>query len=77
MATLTMSATQAAAILRDLEASGIRFWVRGGWGVDALLGRSTREHHDLDLLLRVDDLPAFDTWLQENRFTWLYDWEES
>lgn len=75
--TPTMSATQASAILRDLESSGIRFWVMGGWGVDALRGRSTREHHDLDLLLRVDDLPAFDTWLQENRFAWLYDWDES
>ncbi len=29
----------------------------GGWGVDALLGRQTRPHKDLDVLVLVDDLP--------------------
>ena len=30
----------------------------GGWGVDALLGAQTREHHDLDVLVLGEDLPA-------------------
>lgn len=32
-----------------LTASGIRWWIAGGWGVDALLGRETRQHRDLDI----------------------------
>ncbi|MGW4484543.1 nucleotidyltransferase domain-containing protein [Amycolatopsis sp. NPDC004368] len=34
------------------------FWLAGGWGVDALLGRQTRHHSDLDLLHRADEEPA-------------------
>jgi lincosamide nucleotidyltransferase A/C/D/E len=30
----------------------------GGWGVDALLGAQTREHHDLDVLVLGEDLSA-------------------
>jgi len=37
-------------ILDKLEAAGVRAYVAGGWGVDALLGEQTREHDDLDLL---------------------------
>jgi lincosamide nucleotidyltransferase A/C/D/E len=40
-------------LLDDLDTAGVRCWVDGGWGVDALLGRQTREHSDLDLV--VDD----------------------
>jgi lincosamide nucleotidyltransferase A/C/D/E len=29
----------------------------GGWGIDALLGEQTREHGDLDIILRLEDLP--------------------
>jgi lincosamide nucleotidyltransferase A/C/D/E len=29
--------------------AGVRHWLGGGWGVDVLLGRKTREHRDLDL----------------------------
>ncbi|BEP14960.1 hypothetical protein acdb102_32710 [Acidothermaceae bacterium B102] len=31
-------------------------WVVGGWGVDALLGRQSRPHRDLDLLVRAEQL---------------------
>ncbi len=35
--------------LGALERAGVRAWVGGGWGVDALVGRQTRAHRDLDL----------------------------
>jgi len=38
-------------ILGSLQAAGVRVWVVGGWGVDALVGRATRRHRDLDLLV--------------------------
>ena len=46
------------------ETAGLPFWVDGGWGVDALLRRQTRPHSDLDLAVRLDDLPAFERVLQ-------------
>ena len=36
-------------VLDALEAADIRAWVEGGWGIDALAGRETRRHDDLDL----------------------------
>jgi lincosamide nucleotidyltransferase A/C/D/E len=38
-------------ILADLAEAGCSVWVAGGWGVDALVGRQTRPHRDLDLAL--------------------------
>ena len=40
-------------VLAALDAVGLRAWVAGGWGVDALVGRQTRVHRDLDLALDV------------------------
>jgi lincosamide nucleotidyltransferase A/C/D/E len=43
-------------ILDALDAAGIGFWLAGGWGVDALVGRQTRRHDDVDLV--IDDFGA-------------------
>jgi lincosamide nucleotidyltransferase A/C/D/E len=32
-----------------------RWWIGGGWGVDALVGRQTRKHVDLDLVISDDE----------------------
>ena len=46
--------------LRDrFRREGIPFWVDGGWGVDALLGRQTRPHADLDVVLLRHDRERF------------------
>jgi lincosamide nucleotidyltransferase A/C/D/E len=42
-------------VLDRLESEGIDVWLDGGWGVDALLGRATREHDDLDLVAELRD----------------------
>src|SRR5438309_86759 len=44
-------------LLRLFESAGIEVWLDGGWAVDALLGAQTRPHKDLDIILRVADLP--------------------
>ena len=44
------------AVLQSLESAGIRVWVDGGWGVDALIGRQTRPHQDLDLAMELGDV---------------------
>ncbi len=38
-------------VTHTLEAAGVRYWLAGGWGVDALLGRQTRSHRDLDIII--------------------------
>lgn len=45
-----MAASHALRVIHALEASDVHVWVAGGWGVDALVGRQTRVHDDLDLL---------------------------
>jgi len=34
---------------------GITVWIDGGWSVDALLGKQTREHADLDIAVHRKD----------------------
>jgi DNA-binding response OmpR family regulator len=46
-----MPAAQVLTVLDQVDAAGVQAWVAGGWGVDALAGRQTRRHYDLDLLM--------------------------
>ena len=43
-------------LLGILGNSRIDSWVDGGWGVDALLGRETRPHDDLDLVVALEQV---------------------
>ena len=43
------------AVVNTLEAAGISAWLFGGWGLDARIGRITREHGDVEFWVeRVD-----------------------
>jgi lincosamide nucleotidyltransferase A/C/D/E len=44
-------ASRVHSLLDLLSAAGVHAWVGGGWGVDALVGRQTRRHYDLDLVI--------------------------
>lgn len=46
-----MGPTDAVAIVDAMAAVGVDVCLSGGWSVDALLGRQTRPHQDLDLWL--------------------------
>lgn len=39
-----------AELARELGRERMRFWLRGGWALDFLLGEVTRPHADIDLL---------------------------
>jgi lincosamide nucleotidyltransferase A/C/D/E len=52
-----MTAERVLELLTVLRGSGVNATVDGGWGVDALLGRETRRHDDLDLVVALDDVP--------------------
>ncbi|MGE0451377.1 MAG: nucleotidyltransferase domain-containing protein [Vicinamibacterales bacterium] len=51
-----MDASTVRQLVARFQEAGIPVWLDGGWGVDALLGRQTRAHRDLDLLVRVTDV---------------------
>jgi lincosamide nucleotidyltransferase A/C/D/E len=51
-----MEASDVASLVGHLSANGMRACVAGGWAVDALLGRQTRHHQDLDLAIDADQL---------------------
>ena len=50
-------------IYSTLGGLGIQIWIDGGWGVDALLGRQTRPHKDLDIALEEQHLVRFERFL--------------
>ena len=47
---LAFGPDQVVQVVGALARCGVDAWVAGGWGVDALLGRQTRRHGDLDLI---------------------------
>ena len=63
-----MSEHDAAAIVRLLKGSGITVHVDGGWGVDALLGRQTRNHDDLDIAIPHRDAQKLKALLAERGY---------
>jgi lincosamide nucleotidyltransferase A/C/D/E len=50
------------------ESARIEVWLDGGWAVDALLGAQTRSHKDVDIILRVADLPKLQEILRSRGF---------
>jgi lincosamide nucleotidyltransferase A/C/D/E len=50
-----MDARSVVYVLERVESSGVSVCVGGGWGIDALVGRQTRPHADLDLVVARPD----------------------
>ena len=40
-------------VVQALERAHLAVWIDGGWGVDAVLGTQTRDHHDVDLVVEL------------------------
>ena len=51
------TAADALETVQFLLDNGIKTHVDGGWGVDALLGKQTRPHEDLDIAVEHRDVP--------------------
>jgi hypothetical protein len=43
------------AVVNELDAAGISAWLFGGWGLDARIGRITREHGDVEFWVERTD----------------------
>jgi lincosamide nucleotidyltransferase A/C/D/E len=63
-----MTGVDVRGVLDMLQAAGIAVWVDGGWGIDALLGRQTREHNDLDLAIEHHDVGRYRGVMERNGY---------
>jgi lincosamide nucleotidyltransferase A/C/D/E len=72
-----MHAEEMIALYTLLTGHGVRIWVDGGWGIDALLGEQTRPHKDFDALVPCDDLASLIDGLAERDFTLKEIWQEN
>lgn len=63
-----MTAGKLLEIYKDLETQGVRLFLDGGWGVDALLGKETRPHRDVDFIIDVSDVKKVTTYFQDHGF---------
>jgi lincosamide nucleotidyltransferase A/C/D/E len=57
--------------------NNIQVWLTGGWGIDALLGKQTRSHKDLDVIMLLADVPALFDILKMQGYTPGRIWEEN
>jgi len=71
------SAEDVNTVYQLLTGAGVRVWISGGWGIDALLGEQTRAHKDIDIQVQVDDVTALFDLLAPLGYTQAYLWEEN
>jgi lincosamide nucleotidyltransferase A/C/D/E len=64
-----MTAADVVDLYAELEHLGITIWVDGGWGVDALLGKQTRAHKDLDIAADERHVRKLRQWLESRGYT--------
>jgi lincosamide nucleotidyltransferase A/C/D/E len=69
-----MTAEDVLSVLSVLREAGADVWIGGGWGIDALVGRQTRQHRDLDLVHRLEQEPAVVAALAGAGFAETLDW---
>lgn len=52
-------------VAKTLKGAKARWWLCGGIGLDLLVGRKTRDHHDVDVAILRDDQLKFRTHLDD------------
>lgn len=69
-----MPAEEVLAVVDWLEARGAVHVITGGWAVDALVGRATRPHRDLDVIVEAGACDALVQWLRGRGYEVVVDW---
>ena len=70
----TTPASEVLTIIGWLTEKETVYQVNGGWGVDALIGRQTREHGDLDVFVDANVVPDVIEWLASRGYEPVTDW---
>ena len=60
-----MQSTGALELYNLFSDNGILVWLDGGWAVDSHLGKQTRPHEDLDIIIQTKDVPKIRSLLSE------------
>ncbi len=63
-----MTAADVISLYKELEKLNVNIWIDGGWSVDALLGKQTRPHKDLDIAIQQKDVLRLRQLLAEKGF---------
>jgi lincosamide nucleotidyltransferase A/C/D/E len=72
-----VSAEDAVYLCKLFSNHGIQVWLTGGWGIDALLEQQTRQHHDLDVLMLVDDVSVLLNVMHKEGYGYKELWSEN
>ena len=70
---VTIGADDVVRVTTALSEAGVQSWVAGGWAVDALCGRQTRRHGDLDVMVPLDELDRAGARLQRLGYALMLD----
>jgi lincosamide nucleotidyltransferase A/C/D/E len=68
-----MTPSDVVEIIEMLRLSGVNVWLDGGWAVDALMKKQTREHEDLDVVVALDDVELIKKELGKKAFAAMED----
>lgn len=71
---LCVQTSDVLAFVEQMQREGRTFWVAGGWGVDALVGKQTRPHQDLDVAVDKRQFDAIVAQLGEQGYRITVDW---
>ena len=63
-----MTAEDVIGIVKLLNQNSIEVIIDGGWGVDALMGKQTRTHQDLDVAVMHKDVPKIRALLESRGY---------
>lgn len=63
-----MQATDVVDLYNELNQSGVTIWIDGGWAVDALVGRETRPHQDLDIAVEAEQVAQLKRCLEQRGY---------
>lgn len=66
---LQMTLSDVEGFIKLCHVNHIEFYLDGGWGVDALLGKQTREHEDLDIGVPRRDATKLRSLLEAEGYT--------
>jgi lincosamide nucleotidyltransferase A/C/D/E len=63
-----MTSNDVIGFVKLINENGIDVYIDGGWGVDALLGKQTRTHSDLDIAVQHKDVPQIRALLEARNY---------